>query len=258
MKKRLQNILFGGYVLVFIALLTLVYLVGESMNDQEANLTSLWFEQEVVMTLEETLASLQRAESSRRGFIITKDPEYVQSYNAATSDIERSLKYLKQLNVQRIYQDVFLDSLDANVNNNIMLLNSSIKVSMGSNTSDSIQIAMTDRGTEVLRLIRNTILQMLNEKRNSRDDRYRILGAIDANMRTMLRDGLIVLTIILSGLLFISYLHVRRTARADELLRFELYTARSQAQHATSRYQDLKIEHAGKLKSGGESQTAGE
>ena len=222
------------------------------MNEQEGDITALWFEQEVVTSLEETLSSLQRAESSRRGFIITKNSVYLDSYNAATQEMKNSLGYLKQLNIHRVYQDAFLDSLEASANDKIMLSNSSIKISMGRNSSDSIQIVMTERGTEIMQSIRKTILQMLREKRNSRDDRYRTLGKTVIRMRSMLGDGMIVVTVVLSVLMLITYSSMRRITRNDETLRFDLYQARYQVQHATSRYQDLRIEVAEKLKKSGD------
>ena len=248
MAKRFQNILFGGFILLFGALLTILYFVGIAVNDQESDMSSLWYEHEVVTSLEETLSSLQRAESSRRGYIITHDSEYVSSYRGSVGEVQQAILYLRQLNAQRLYDDSFLALLESRVDSSITLLNSSIKISMGKNSSDSIQVVMTSRGTEIMRSIRTTILQMLRDKRNSRDDHYRAFASVDVRIRSILRLGLIAVTILLSALGLTTYLYVRRLTMADGTLRFDLFQARYQAQHATSRYQDLKSEVAEKQK----------
>jgi len=87
------------------------YFVKQSLMKEESYVSTISYDNEVIYVLQGILLSLQRAESSRRGYVITSNREYIQNYNDAVGSVQQSVLYLKRLNANGQYQDSFLDSL---------------------------------------------------------------------------------------------------------------------------------------------------
>ena len=89
------------------------------------------------------------------------------------------------------YRDEFLDSLAVSINDRIEIIKSSIDLTMENNLSDSVQTVFTNRGKAMMGSIRSTILTLLKERRNSRDDSYRALEQINAEIDTVNEVGVL-------------------------------------------------------------------
>lgn len=207
----------------------------------------LSYDHEVVVVMQDILMSLQQAESNRRGYILTGKPEFIQDYNSAVKSVQQSLLNLKQLNVKGSYRYGFIDSLGASINDRVEVIKSSIDLAMESNLSDSVQAALTDKGKELMRSIRGTILTLLKERRNSRDDSYRALEQINAEIDMISEIGVVVVVIFGCGLAVATYFSFRKLETIEMGLRQDVFRARQQTEHAMSRYQDLKVELVKKM-----------
>ncbi len=239
MKKKLRGVLFVGYLTILLSFLGLSYFTQNALNEEETYITSLYYDHEVITTLQDILISLQRAESNRRGYVITKDMEYVKNYNIAVEAVDHALDHLKQVSAKGIYRDKFLDSLEANVRFRIGSLKSSIELFIANGSPDSAQIAMTDAGRDMMSSIRGTILALLVERKNARDDSYRAIGQINTGVKVFYDDALYIIIFILTALSIVTYFYSRKINVMDEALRRDLFQARQQVQHATSRYEKL-------------------
>ncbi|HTR81706.1 MAG TPA: CHASE3 domain-containing protein [Bacteroidota bacterium] len=248
MRKTFRKILYISFVVITILFAGMGYYAKQILTEEESFVAELSYDHEVVFVLQDILISLQRAESNRRGFVITSSNEYVGNYNTAVKSVQQSILYLKQLNANGKYQDQFLDSLEASINSRLAILKSSIELSMSKSSSDSLQAVLTDQGQEFMTSIRGTILQLLRDKRNSRDDTIRTLGQLNMKVKKLFNLFLAVLAALALGLISGTYFHFKRSDIMEEALRRDLFQARQQVQHATSRYQDLKTEMKEKLK----------
>ncbi len=247
MKSMFRQVLFGSYLTILLVTFGLYYLTSAAIDEEETYIASLTFDHEVVTALQDMLISLQRAESSRRGYIISSEKEYIQSYNMAVEAVKQSISYLRRVDVQRMYQVQFIDSLESVINGRIALLKSSIEFSMSNELSDSTQAAQTNQGRDLMTSIRTTVLALLVEKANSRDDTFRAIGRVRSRLRLLYAWALPLITIALCGLTAVTYTHFRRRGVMEDAWRRDLFQARQQVQHATTRYQDLKLEIGEKL-----------
>ena len=109
------------------------------------------------------------------------------------------------------YRDEFLDSLGASINDRVEIIKSSIDLAMGDNSSDSVQAVLTDKGKELMGSIRGTILTLMKEKRNSRDDSYRALEQINAEIDTLNEIAVVVVVIFGCGLTAVTYFYFKKT-----------------------------------------------
>jgi CHASE3 domain sensor protein len=239
MRKKFRGVLLVGYLAILLSFLGLSYFYKNALKEEEAHITSLYYDHEIITALQDILISLQRAESNRRGYVITKNMEYVENYNTAVEAVDEALNRLRQGSAKGIYQDKFLDSLEANVRNRIGSIKSSLELFKMNRSSDSAQIAMTDEGRDLMISIRGTMLELLSERRNARDDSYRSIGEIHAGVNDFYQSALYLMIFVLCALSIITYFYFRKTSIIDDALHRDLMQARQQVQHATSRYERL-------------------
>lgn len=239
MKKNFRSILFVGYLGILLSFVGLSYFSQNALEDEETQITALYYDHEVVTALQDILLSLQRAESNRRGYVITKDREYLENYNTAVGAVDEALNRLRGVSAKGIYQGKFLDSLESNVRNRIGSIKSSLELFMTNQSSDSAQIAMTDEGRDLMISIRGTILELLADRQNIRDDTYRAISQISDRVKSFYQSALYGVIIILCALSIVTYFYLRKINIMDEALQAALLQARQQIQHATSRYEKL-------------------
>ena len=250
MGRTFKRFLFASYAAAFLLFFGLQYFMKATLGEGTRQIELLSYDHEVVVVMQDVLISLQRAESNRRGYIITKNRDFIQDYNSAVKSVQQSLLYLKQLNVNGGYRDEFLDSLRASINDRVEIIKSSIDLALRNNSSDSLQAVLTDKGKELMGSIRSTIIALMKEKQNSRDDSYRALERINAEIDTLNEIAVVVVVVFGFVLTAATYFYFKKHDSVEEQLRYDLFQARQQVQHAMSRYQDLKVELKEKMTSG--------
>jgi len=242
MGRKFKRFLFASYAAAFVLFFGLQYFMKTALDDVGRYTALLSYDHEVVVAMQDISLSLQQAESNRRGYILTNSIDFIQDYNSEVKSVQQSFLYLKQLNLNGGYRDQFLDSLGASINDRIENLKSSIDLAMTNNSSDSAQAVLAGRGKELMETIRPTILELVKEKQNSRDDTDRKLERVNAEIKTLFEIAFILLIVFGGSLFVISYFYFKKIDIIEDGLRRELFQARQQVQHATSPYQDLKIE----------------
>lgn len=239
MDKKFKQILFTGYISILLTFLVLGYFAKTALVEEEAYITSLYYDHEIIAALQDILISLQRAESNRRGYVITKDLEYVKNYNISVEEVNQALVRLRHVGAMGIYHEKFLDALEGKVQDRIGSIKSSLQLFIANSSTDSAQIAMTDKGRDLMGSIRGTILELLVERNNLRDDCFRSIAEIRNGVKAYYEAALYAAISILSALSIMTYLHFRRLKIVGEALQRELFQMREQVRHATSRYEKL-------------------
>ena len=130
-------------------------------------------------------------------------------------------------------------------------MKSSLELAMGNNSSDSAQAVLTDQGKEMMGSIRGTILALMKGRQNARDDSYRTLDQINVEINTLYEIAFVFVVMFVGALAIATYFYFKKLETIEKALRHDVFLARQQVQHATSRYQDLKVEMMEKMKSGG-------
>lgn len=239
MKHKFRQVLFAGYISILLTFLVLGYFVQNALQEEDASITSLYYDHEVIAALQDILISLQRAESNRRGYVITKDLEYVKNYNTAVEEVHQALNRLRRVGATGIYNEKFLDALEVKVQDRIGSVKSSLQLFIANSSTDSAQIAMTDKGRDLMGSIRRTILELLVERSNTRDDSFRSIGQIRNGVKVYYEAALYATLAVLSALSIMTYLYFRKLKIVEEILQRELFQTREQVRHAMSRYEKL-------------------
>jgi len=239
MEKKFKHILVAAFVSLLVTFLALGYFTQNALKEEEVYITSLYYDHEVITALQDILISLQRAESNRRGYVITKDLEYVRNYNTAVEEVTHALIRLRQVVAKGIYHERFLDELEGKVQDRIGSIKSSLQLFVAHSSTDSAQIAFTDKGKDLMGSIRGTILELLIQRSNTRDDSYRSIGELRNRVVFYYEAALYTFIAILSTMLVLSYLYFKKLKIVENALRHELIQTREQIRHATLRYERL-------------------
>jgi len=239
MKHKFRQVLFAGYISVLLTFLVLGYFAQNALEEEDAYITSLYYDHEVIAALQDILISLQRAESNRRGYVITEDLQYVKNYNTSVEEVNQALIRLRGVGAMGIYREKFLDVLEGKVQDRIGSIKSSLQLFMANSSTDSAQIALTDKGRDLMGSIRGTILELLADRNSARDDTYRSIGQIRNGVRGYYEAALYATIAILSALSIMTYLYFRRLKIVEDAFQRELFQMREQVRHATSRYEKL-------------------
>jgi len=116
----------------------------------------------IQIQLEQLESYVKEAETGQRGYIITKDPNFLQPYNSAREEIKNPLFTLKYLTSQNPQQQHNLDSLLHLVNLRFALLATSLEIISKENPSKSMLDESMTKGRNVMDNIRTQINKMVD------------------------------------------------------------------------------------------------
>lgn len=209
---------YAAFCVVFIGTIIIFWMWN---NRQMDDINTLYYDDMVSTTAQDMLLNLQQAESSRRGYVITKDMSYVRAYYESVKKVERALISFRNLNNLRLYQDSFVDSLRLIVDLKMMTVRFSIEALMENRSSDSLQIAFTRTGHETMTTVRSIIEEMASEKqRDSRVQRNSLIQTASILNNWLLISAILVCAVF-AMFCFVTILYTRNIERRSEKLEEE-------------------------------------
>lgn len=116
----------------------------------------------IQIQLEQLESYVKDAESAQRGFIITKDSNFLQPYNDAREEIKNPLYTLTYLTAQYPQQKRNLDSLLYLVNQRFALLSRSLDIISNENFNDSLLDENMTKGKKVMDAMRIQIKKIVD------------------------------------------------------------------------------------------------
>ncbi len=112
----------GGFAL---AMLALIAMAGIALyNTTQLVESDRWVSHthEVLAEVEATFSTVQDAETSQRGYLITNDALYLIPYNAAIASIDKHIAYLRQLTLDNPRQQDRIAALDTKITERLDML----------------------------------------------------------------------------------------------------------------------------------------
>jgi PAS domain S-box-containing protein len=138
------------------------------------------------------LSGLEKAETARRGYLLTGDASYLEPGLKVRSTIKDYLDELYRLTADNPAQRSHLDALTPLVEANLALLNQSIELFNKQSSKGTIEVFQGGEGKKLMDSIRDEISQFINIERD-------LLAQRDARFQTNMQRLFITLTVI-SGL----------------------------------------------------------
>ena len=117
--------------------------------------------QEVLTTLEEVLSSVTAAETAERGFLITDDDQYRQSYESAIVQINETLERLTTLRGDDSVQQRSIAALRTHVSARLEELKRAIAARRAGGFDAARQSVSTNHGRELMQEMRELDAQVL-------------------------------------------------------------------------------------------------
>lgn len=121
-------------------------------------------QQEVIGEIQELLSQLTQAETEERGYLLTGDKTYLKPYQTAITDINRSLKDLRQLTANNPKQQQKLDALEPLIARRLALLEKVIDLRQRRNVEAALQVVLSGEGKQLTNEIQKQLAQMKNEQ----------------------------------------------------------------------------------------------
>jgi PAS domain S-box-containing protein len=114
--------------------------------------------------LDGTLATLDQAEVSRRGFVITGEAHNLAPYTQAAAEIHSHLTRLRELTADNSVQQQHLSRLSQAIAEEFSVMEESIQSRKSQGLKPKVQATFTDRGDAVMRRIEDIIGEMQAEE----------------------------------------------------------------------------------------------
>ncbi|MCX6139101.1 MAG: CHASE3 domain-containing protein [Ignavibacteriales bacterium] len=233
-----NRIFFYAGISVLAILLALASFEEHRLLNESASKTALLYsDSQVISTLDEILISLQRAESNRRGYVITQENEYLINYNTAVRSL---IPLLAELDTYKsIYQAAFVDSLKKDVSAKINALNYSLMLLVNGRSSDSLQKEMTNRGRELMGAIREVIIVLRAERKELLLESYSEIRNRQKTLTLLLRLSAVLEIVVLVLVVIAIRAFLSSASRTEALLLNRMNQAIQKCDVITKRYKIL-------------------
>lgn len=181
----------------------LVLLVGAAayyfMDQSRLAAASVDHTNEVRAQLERTLRTLVDAETGQRGYLLTSDTTYLDSYRGARVDVDRELATLRSLTADNPVQQRRLDTLALATDAKLVELNQTVTLAQSGSRDSALKVVATGHGfgygrtaRQIITAMQDTELALLASRTAEYDRRGRvatlviILGSLAAAVLSVL------------------------------------------------------------------------
>ena len=192
-----------SYGVVLIILVIIGFLADWNIRVLQTNTGWVIHTNQVIETLEDTLAQLENAETGERGFVITGNASYLAPYTSASNLIPRRLQQLRNLTRDNPSQAQRLAQLIPLVNRKLAELQQVIALRRGpGGFSAARALVVTNAGKNALDQIRQVVAVMEDEEQRLLLVRNNNANASAHNLREVVMIGvpMTVIVLILLGI----------------------------------------------------------
>jgi PAS domain S-box-containing protein len=110
------------------------------------------------------LSEVQDAETGQRGFMITRDPFYLDPYKAAREAVPASIANLRRMTADSAAETRRVDELAALIENKLDELTRTIELDRSGRTNEARALVFTDRGNVAMENIRRSVHELIEEE----------------------------------------------------------------------------------------------
>jgi CHASE3 domain sensor protein len=231
-------IYFLAGMLMFAALLALVsFEEYRLLKESSVSAADSFSDAQIVFTLDEILIALQRAESNRRGYVITRENEYLTNYDAAVHSLSPLLAELDAY--KSIYQPEFMDTLIKSVRTKIDTLTYSLSLLQRGQSSDSIQIELTNNGRNLMASLRDVIVRLRTERRQLLAENYMAVKKKQETLTLLLQASVVAEVAVILLIIFAVRSVLRASSRSQAMLLARMNQAMAQCDAISRSYEKL-------------------
>jgi PAS domain S-box-containing protein len=170
----------------------------------------------VLERLEGLLAEVLKAESSRRGFVLSKDKQFLEQFSVARSAIQKTEEELRPLTADNATQQKKLDMLEPLIEARVRLLEQSTDRLQAGDLNLRLEAVVSIAGASATRQIEAVIKEMENAEKQLLVQRNAAARNSAERMKIVLLGGTLVSIVILLGVFTLLNREVAERTRAEE------------------------------------------
>jgi len=179
----------GALVLILVLSLRAVSYQAETREGVILGLQTLGAEQRL-------LSELQVAETNKRGYLLTSDPSYVESYRRAVGNVPARLQEVEAFLGGDAERKPQLDTLRESVQDKLLELERTVELFESGQTAEALALVRSDRGKNAMNRVRELIASLQSSEQERVD-------TLTRRAQSATRGSLSVLLIGLGVLLFL-------------------------------------------------------
>lgn len=148
-------------ILVLASSTIVAYINSRDMLRNEGDIETTY---RTLKSLDKLVTTLLDAETGRRGYFITNDKEFLQSYNDASNTIDTLFTAIKNGITENAMQMSYLDTLRSLIKERFVLFEQSIRLQESRGTNLKIQSSNIETGIDVQKKIDDIAEKMIKEE----------------------------------------------------------------------------------------------
>ena len=207
----------------FAAALTILSVIGWFSYDEMTSLVkSEQLERHSTAELHEMvtlLSKLREVETMNRGFVITGDDKYLESYKESLNEIERRLLLLRSMAGNNLLQQQRLDSITPLIREKLAMVEETIDLRRTKGYQTASRAVMTGRGKKIMDEIGRQVTEAQEYERQILQEREAEDIADTRNATGLLLTGSILSLVLLCTVFILLKREIARGIRNEEELR---------------------------------------
>jgi CheY-like chemotaxis protein/signal transduction histidine kinase/CHASE3 domain sensor protein len=154
-----------GFAVAVVAIAIIALSTYRALDIRENAAEGVKHTLEVIQQLEGLMSGLKDAETGQRGFLLTGDEQYLESYANATAALPGNMTALRRLMADDAAQQQRLDTLQGLVANKMQEIAETIAIRRSGDSAKAIAMIRSDRGLAVMTRIRTLVAELDAEER---------------------------------------------------------------------------------------------
>jgi PAS domain S-box-containing protein len=155
LRLKLSAALGVALVIILVGVASL-YALHESANAADA----VQHSEEVRSVLERALTTVVNAETGQRGYLLTRDSDYLRPYTSARTEVEHELASIRELTADNPLQQRRIDSLALISDAKLVEMNATVVLMQAGQADSALRIVMAGRGANLTLRARRLIDEM--------------------------------------------------------------------------------------------------
>jgi signal transduction histidine kinase/CHASE3 domain sensor protein len=214
-RDNLTRIGFGIALLIMLAIATVSYRVEQS---QARTAAMVAYTEEVLENLDVVQSSVNQAESTARGFVLTGDAQYLDSLQDADTTQQAALRNLEHLTESNPAQQRRLEDLEAEIQRKMELHEQKIRLRRTAGFKAALDFFLTGQDHRLMDTMRSRIAGMKSEEKRLLQTRKEEAGSESKRSVRIIAAGFVLSSVILVAVYFQLTFEVRRRRNSESKL----------------------------------------
>lgn len=222
LRRFLPTRTLAGFVAALTALMGIALLSLHSAQRLSTSHGEVTHTVDVLASSEQLLSLLKDAETGQRGFLLVRDPLYLEPYQEATRSIGPALQRLRQLTSDNPLQQERLDRIEALTRQKLAELEATLSLMRDGAPAAAMELVRTGQGKRFMDSLRQLLHEVQQEERQLLAGRTRRLERVTHRNTAVVLGGIALLgglTLLAAGMTSRDFQALERAAR--ERLKYE-------------------------------------